>query len=123
MAALQAVEGGFGEGLDDLEDTLKLLWCHYWAEQSQFERIWREETAQWQARQHRKPPFPGGTKSPTIQPEPLPEPLPTPSAPMPRAISVKSRPGLCSIPLPSYSLWRVAPQNFLAILGVCPTPQ
>ena len=28
MAALQALGGGFGDDLDGLEDTLKLLWCH-----------------------------------------------------------------------------------------------
>ncbi|MEO0374650.1 MAG: VWA containing CoxE family protein [Cyanobacteria bacterium P01_A01_bin.17] len=62
MAALNAVEGGYGETLDALEDTLKLLWCHSLGEQSQFDPIWVSVQAQVRANRPRKPPFPGGKK-------------------------------------------------------------
>ncbi|MGB3612687.1 MAG: hypothetical protein WBA10_02755 [Elainellaceae cyanobacterium] len=41
MAALKAVEGGFGETLEALAETLKLLWCHSQSERSQFDPVWQ----------------------------------------------------------------------------------
>ncbi|MDJ0704695.1 MAG: VWA domain-containing protein [Leptolyngbyaceae cyanobacterium MO_188.B28] len=72
MAALKAVEAGFGDDLDDLEDTLKLLWCGSLGEQSQFEPIWKSILAQVRAHKPRKPPFPGTLK---VQPLPSPQEL------------------------------------------------
>lgn len=92
MAALQAVAGGFGEDLDTLEDTLKLLWCHSLGEQSQFEPIWQSETAQLRVRQRRKPPFPGGRPLRTAQPERLPTPRPEPEPPPPPTTPLGQRP-------------------------------
>ncbi len=101
MAALQALEGGFGPDLDRLEDTLKLLWCHSLAEQSQFEPIWQSETAQLRVRQRRKPPFPGGRPPRTAQPERLPEPQPEmePSPLPPPPLGQHPEPGIGAVPV------------------------
>lgn len=40
-AALQALEGGFGDTTESLMEMLKILWCHSTGEQNQFEPIWR----------------------------------------------------------------------------------
>jgi len=58
MAALKAVEGGFGEDLETLAETLKMLWCHSLGEQSHFDPIWQSIQAQISAQKRRKPPFP-----------------------------------------------------------------
>lgn len=41
FAAQQALEGGFGDSDDALEETLKILWCNTLSEQTQFEPIWQ----------------------------------------------------------------------------------
>lgn len=69
MAALQALEGGFGDDAEALEDTLKLLWCHLPEEQSQFASIWRSVQAQISANQRRKPPFPGRQAAQSTAPD------------------------------------------------------
>lgn len=82
MAALKAVEGGFGADPDALADTLKLLWCHSLGEQSHFEPIWQSIQTQINTQKQRKPPFPGAkaasvpvapARSQTVQ-EPIPVP-------------------------------------------------
>ncbi|NER78013.1 MAG: VWA domain-containing protein [Leptolyngbya sp. SIO1D8] len=85
MAALRAIEGGFGTDLNSLEETLKLLWCHSLSEQSQFDPIWQSVQAQIKANRRRKPPFPGfrtpgvATPQPAIDsPLQAREPLPAP---------------------------------------------
>ncbi|MFQ4136531.1 VWA domain-containing protein [Nodosilinea sp. PGN35] len=92
LAALSAVEGGFGQSLEELEDTLKLLWCHSLAEQSQFEPLWQLEIAQISPRQRRKPPFPGGRKSGRLPPSPSSAATPRPSPPTPHPLPLNSPP-------------------------------
>jgi len=101
MAALQALEGGFGDDLDGLEDTLKLLWCHSLEEYSQFEPLWQAEKAQLITPAPRKPPFPGGQPPRLTQPEPFLEPLPEPEPPPPRVAPLDQRPepGLGAVPI------------------------
>lgn len=70
MAALNAIEGGFGADLADLEDTLKLLWCHSLVEETQFAPIWESVQAQVNANKRRKPPFPGLRQTQTPASEP-----------------------------------------------------
>ncbi|MEM9272168.1 MAG: VWA containing CoxE family protein [Cyanobacteria bacterium P01_F01_bin.143] len=41
FAAQEALEGGFGESDDALEETLKILWCSSLSEQTQFDPIWK----------------------------------------------------------------------------------
>lgn len=101
MAALEAVEGGFGQSLEELEDTLKLLWCHSLAEQSQFEPIWQVETAQIRTRQRRKPPFPGGRKTGRFPPQSPPAATPKPevATPQPPPLDSAPEPGVGALPL------------------------
>jgi uncharacterized protein with von Willebrand factor type A (vWA) domain len=40
LAAYQALEGGFGENPESLQETLKILWCHSAAQSSQFESLY-----------------------------------------------------------------------------------
>lgn len=40
LDAVQAIEGGWGTTPKDLEELLRLLWCHSLAEQSLFQLIW-----------------------------------------------------------------------------------
>ena len=83
MAARQALEAGFGDDLESLEDTLKLLWCNSIAEQSQFNPIWQSVLTEIRAHKRRKPPFPGSRKAQPIAPAPTapaPEPEKTPSS-------------------------------------------
>ena len=40
IAALEAVDGGFAATLDELKQTVSLLWCKSISEQPEFERIW-----------------------------------------------------------------------------------
>ena len=63
QAALDAVNGGFGEDLDALGETLELLWCHSLGEQSHFEPIWKSIQDQISAQKRSKPPFPGTRKT------------------------------------------------------------
>lgn len=62
LAALAAIDGGFGADADALADTLKVLWCDSLGAQSQFEPIWQAVQAQVSAQKRRKPPFPGGRR-------------------------------------------------------------
>lgn len=99
MAALQAVEGGFGHDLDTLEDTLKLLWCHSLREQSQFESIWQSETADLRVCQRRKPPFPGGRQPNPAKPERQPASLPDPDPLPPPPLGQRPEPGIGALPV------------------------
>lgn len=108
MAALQAVEGGFGTDLDDLADTLKLLWCPTLSEQSQFDPIWQTVQAQVQAQKRRKPPFPGGRKAHTDEPLPPPPEKARASEPLrsrqEMPLEQRPRSGLGSLPVQAPNL-------------------
>jgi hypothetical protein len=46
LAAVGAVEGGWGSGSpDELEEVLRLLWCHSRAEASEFASVWEDAVA------------------------------------------------------------------------------
>ena len=87
LAALDAVEGGFGvENHDDLKQTLQLLWCSSLAQQAQLEMMWDElvqaatpiptkELPQRSASKPPKaslpqPPPPQEKQTPDVQPQP-----------------------------------------------------
>jgi len=48
LAALDAIAGGFGQHPEQLERTLRLLWCHSLAERAQFEPLWQTALQQQQ---------------------------------------------------------------------------
>ena len=77
LAALDALDGGFGEDVDALQETLKLLWCYSIADQERFDRIWAAVKAQIQARTPSRPPFPGGKRVQFAAPEQQTEPQDT----------------------------------------------
>lgn len=69
LAALEAIDGGFGDRPEELAQTLKLLWCHRVVEKAQFDRIW-------QALQSQRDPTPlkaGELQDEDIDDEPEPE--------------------------------------------------
>ncbi|MEM6866799.1 MAG: VWA containing CoxE family protein [Cyanobacteria bacterium P01_C01_bin.121] len=108
MAALQAVEGGFGDNLEVLADTLKLLWCHTLSEQSQFDPIWQTVQAQVQTQKRRKPLFPGGRRTESIQPSLASEMMRTPEPLWPRQeiqLEQRSKPELGSLPVQAPNLF------------------
>lgn len=100
IAALQAIEGGFGEDPDALAETLKLLWCHSPAEQSHFDPIWQSIQSQVSAQKRRKPPFPGFKKAQEPVQEPYRE-RPEPDIPNPLVNQPEPRPEpqLASLPV------------------------
>ena len=100
MAALKAVEGGFAETAEALEQTLKLLWCHSLAEQSHFEPIWNSIQAEINAQKRRKPPFPNPKKPPAppqAPPQTVREPDPLP--PQESLPEKRPEPELASLPI------------------------
>ena len=40
LAALKALEGGWGNNEEELQETLQLLWCHSPSQQEQFLGLW-----------------------------------------------------------------------------------
>jgi hypothetical protein len=81
LAAMEAVEGGFGSrDLDELKLVLQLLWCHSLAQQAQFELIWDEEVAQRPAVSQSKSRPDRPIRPPT---EPPPQPPPRRHDPLP----------------------------------------
>lgn len=91
LAALQAVDGGFANNPDALEQTLRILWCHSLAEQSEFEPIWQSIASV--TTQEPAPPLPPPLSAPS---DPLSPPPPAPT-------EAQSSPDL--VPLPVRALF------------------
>lgn len=107
MAALEAVEGGFGDDLASLEDTLKLLWCHSLSEHSQFEATWSVIQAEVTDNQRSKPPFPGFRQGQPLPQKPSAQPVQTQTAPIPQPevpLQPQRGPTLGSLPIQAPSL-------------------
>jgi hypothetical protein len=96
LAALQAVEGGYGaSNQEELEEVLRLLWCHSLVEQSQFKLLWESVTLD----------TPKINSEPLLskpEPEPPPEGVdePLPSIPANEADTVEPQPSPDLAPLP-----------------------
>jgi len=102
MAAIRAIEGGFGEDPNALAESLKLIWCHSLAEQSYFEPIWESIQGQVGAQKRRKPPFPNSEKpQPQSQPQSQPQAVQEVEPPPPQEKLPEKRPEpeLASLPI------------------------
>jgi uncharacterized protein with von Willebrand factor type A (vWA) domain len=94
LAALRAVDGGFADSPDALEQTLRILWCHSLAEQDEFEPIWQLIASVTPQEPAPPPPLP-----PSRIPEPANQPEPLPPSPSPLPTEDKSSPDLVPLPV------------------------
>jgi len=89
-AALQALEGGFGDTPEALMEMLKILWCHSPGEQNQFEPIWRSLLGTFS---HPKPDTSAASHSPRSDRRPdRSEDLPDPLLPLPPPPPLEPKP-------------------------------
>ena len=96
LAALQAVEGGWGaSSQEDLEEVLRLLWCHSLAEQNQFKLIW-DSVISGSSKVESKPLR--SERKDELPPERVEEPLP--STPPPKVETVQPQPAPDLAPAP-----------------------
>lgn len=99
LAAKQAIEGGFGETMQELGETLKILWCHSPSQQSQFDPIWESlqvySTPIQPEKTLHKEPKPETHQKSVEEPLDLPSQLP----PQDAVTQVKPEPELSSLPI------------------------
>ncbi|MBD2033830.1 VWA containing CoxE family protein [Leptolyngbya sp. FACHB-321] len=95
LAALRAIDGGFADSTDALEQTLRILWCRSLTEQSEFEPIWQAVASATTQELAPPPPPPlPKTPEPINQPDPLP-----PAALVPLPAEERSSPDLVPLPV------------------------
>lgn len=110
LAVQQTLEGGFGETLEALAETLKILWCSSPSQQSQFDPIWQSLLVSSTPKQSEKTP----TKEPKLETHKqrgeetreIPSPLPQETL-----IEIKPEPQVESLPVRAASFTPVENQD------------
>lgn len=99
LAARQAVEGGFGEDVEALAQTLKILWCHSVSQQSQFDPIWESLLVSSKSKHSEK--LSSAEPKPEIRPERVEEIQEPSQSPPPQEIitQIQPEPELASLPV------------------------